>query len=74
MSVPEITWEDLMRAGLLVHPQASDRRLRIGNLLGIGYANGKQFFKRCSMFRITREEFEGALEKMERDIGGGRQE
>ena len=30
-------------------------------LLGIGYANGKQFYKRCGMFQITREEFQQAL-------------
>ncbi|MBB3072972.1 ribonuclease M5 [Paenibacillus baekrokdamisoli] len=60
-----ITTDDLMRAGLLIHPNAADRRLRMGNLLGIGYANGKQFFKRCSMFRITRDEFERALEQLE---------
>jgi ribonuclease M5 len=69
----EITGEDLMRAGLLVHPSAADRRLRMGNLLGIGYANGKQFFKRCSMFRITRMEFDLALEQMERETEGGSQ-
>lgn len=66
----EVSWDDLMQAGLLVHPNASQRRLRMGNLLGIGYANGKQFFKRCSMFRISRHEFEQALERMEREIGG----
>ncbi|MBW7455127.1 ribonuclease M5 [Paenibacillus sepulcri] len=66
-SQPEITWDDLMRAGLLVHANASERRLKMGNLLGIGYANGKQFFKRCSMFRITREEFELALTAMEQE-------
>ncbi|MBB3114094.1 ribonuclease M5 [Paenibacillus phyllosphaerae] len=70
---PEISWDDLMRAGLLVHSDASNRRLLMGNLLGIGYANGKQFFKRCSMFRITREEFEQALAQMEREIGGSGQ-
>ncbi|NBC73338.1 ribonuclease M5 [Paenibacillus sacheonensis] len=61
----EITMDDLMQAGLLVHPQASERRLKMGNLLGIGYANGKQFYKRCSTFRITREEFRRALQAME---------
>jgi ribonuclease M5 len=68
---PEIAWDDMMQAGLLVHPQASERRLRMGNLLGIGYANGKQFYKRCTMFRITREEFTAALMRMERELGGG---
>lgn len=61
----EIHWEDLMAAGLIVHPQAAARRLEMGKLLGIGYANGKQFYKRCQMFQITRREFEQAKMKME---------
>ncbi len=40
-----ITWDDLLEAGLIVHPRASSRRLAVGNALGIGYANGKQFFQ-----------------------------
>ena len=58
----QIAWEDLVDAGLIVHPDASNRREVMGKLLGIGYANGKQFFKRCQMFQITREEFARALE------------
>jgi len=60
----EITWSDLMDAGLIVHPDAAGRRLAMGKLLGIGYANGKQFHKRCTAFRITREEFLRALESL----------
>lgn len=58
----QIAWEDLMEAGLIVHPQAAERRKAMGRLLGIGYANGKQFFKRCRMFQISKTEFEKALE------------
>ncbi|MFX3634155.1 MAG: ribonuclease M5 [Candidatus Pristimantibacillus sp.] len=61
----EITWDDLMEAGLIVHPDAANRRLVIGKLLGIGYANGKTFFKRCTSFQISRDEFIEALRKME---------
>ncbi|KMU98136.1 DNA primase, partial [Acinetobacter sp. VT 511] len=45
-----IDWEDLIAAGLIVHPQAAARRMEMGNLLGIGYCNGKQFHKRLSVF------------------------
>jgi ribonuclease M5 len=62
LSESQIAWEDLMEAGLIVHPQAALRREVMGKLLGIGYANGKQFFKRCRMFQISRAEFEKALE------------
>ena len=60
----QIPWEDLMRYGLIHHPQAGKRRLLVGNLLGIGYANGKQFYKRCKMFQISKEEFLAALEQL----------
>ncbi|MBP2119340.1 ribonuclease M5 [Cohnella lubricantis] len=64
---PAIAWADLLDAGLIVHAEAAKRRERMGELLGIGYANGKQFHKRCVMFRITREEFANALEQLERE-------
>lgn len=73
----EIGWEHMMAAGLIVHPDASRRRLRIGNLLGIGYANGKQFYKRCAMLSITEAEFGHAVEQMEQELAaeerGGQQ-
>ena len=62
-----IAWSDLLDAGLIVHADAARRRARMGELLGIGYANGKQFFKRCTLFRITRAEFTQALERLEKE-------
>lgn len=64
----EITWEDLMEAGLIVHEDAANRRLIIGKLLGIGYANGKTFYKRCTSFCISKAEFEEALREMEKKL------
>ncbi|MEK0317856.1 toprim domain-containing protein [Cohnella sp. 56] len=64
---PEISWPDLIDAGLIVHPAAASRRERMGELLGIGYANGKQFYKRLGMFRITRTEFAEALRQLTRE-------
>jgi ribonuclease M5 len=63
----EIAWEDLMEAGLIVHQDAARRRLVMGKLLGIGYANGKQFYKRCTSFRISKDEFAAALREMEQN-------
>jgi ribonuclease M5 len=55
---PEVIfWSDLMAAGLVNHPQAAARREQMGLILGIGYCNGKQFHKRCRMYRISVEEF-----------------
>ncbi|MCD1261900.1 ribonuclease M5 [Paenibacillus athensensis] len=64
--VSQLTWADLMEAGLIVHAAAAARRLAVGNLLGIGYCNGKQFYKRCAMFQISREEFEAAVEHLDK--------
>ncbi len=61
----EIGWNDLIEAGLIHHPQAAKRRLEMGKILGIGYANGKQFHKRCAMFQISRGEFMAALQQID---------
>jgi ribonuclease M5 len=65
-AVSELTVEDLLRAGMLHRPDAAARRLAIGETLGIGYCNGKQFYKRCAAFRISREEFEAAVEQLDK--------
>lgn len=64
-AVSEISWEDLRSCGLVLHPQAAERRARMGALLGIGHANGKTFLKRCRVFQITRDEFWSAYKRME---------
>ncbi|WP_195576812.1 ribonuclease M5 [Paenibacillus sp. 1001270B_150601_E10] len=60
-----LTWGDLIEAGLTAHTGSSERRMRLGEILGIGYCNAKQFLKRCTAFQITREEFEEALDKLD---------
>jgi len=60
-----IDMEDLVDAGLMVHPDAAARRMAMGNILGIGYCNGKQFLKRLAIFQITRDEFVSALAQIE---------
>ncbi|MCM3130751.1 MULTISPECIES: ribonuclease M5 [unclassified Paenibacillus] len=64
---PLIDWQDLIEAGLIVHKDAANRRMMLGNILGIGYCNGKQLHKRLTMFQISREEFVRALEQIERE-------
>jgi len=63
----DITLDDLMRAGLIHRADAARRRRGVGRLLGIGYANGKQFLNRCRMFQITREELEEAVRAWEEE-------
>lgn len=65
-AVSQIDLEDVVQAGLLVHPQAAARRMLLGNILGIGYCNGKQLLKRLAAFQITREEFADALAQIEK--------
>ncbi|NOU98332.1 ribonuclease M5 [Paenibacillus sp. LMG 31456] len=65
----DITLEDLVAAGMIVHPQAASRRLAVGKILGIGYCNGKQFYNRCRMFQITRDEFAAAWRQLDKEEG-----
>lgn len=65
--VSQIRWEDLIQAGLISQSQAAAKRMEVGKILGIGYANGKQFFKRCTMFQIGREEFFAALDQLDKE-------
>ena len=62
-----IPWADLHAAGLIGGPKAKERRDRLGVLLHIGYANGKQLHKRLQTFRITLDEFKEALHRMEEE-------
>ncbi|MEB3102399.1 ribonuclease M5 [Ferviditalea candida] len=64
---PQIGWDDLLAAGLINHPDAAARRMKMGKLLRIGYANGKQFYKRCHIFQISREEFMVAWKKLDEE-------
>lgn len=65
-AVSRLSMNDLIEAGLISHPDAASRRLEVGKILGIGYCNGKQFFKRCAMFQISKEEFEAAVELLDK--------
>ncbi|SDW85755.1 RNAse M5 [Marininema mesophilum] len=58
---PLISWEAYLEAGLAGGKDSGKIRERLAEALGIGYANGKQFYRRLHLLRITREEFEEAL-------------
>lgn len=57
---------DLMMAGLVGHPDATKRRHRVGEILGVGQANAKQFLRRLNHFQISYEEFDAAMEELEK--------
>lgn len=58
----EFTMEDLVRHGLEGRAGAKDRRILLGQALGIGYGNGKQILARLNEYDIQREEFESCME------------
>lgn len=58
------TMEDMVTAGLCAGEAASDRRDRLGELLGIGYGNTKTFLRRLNNYGITVEEFKQALSSL----------
>lgn len=58
------TKEDLLKNDLSGNLDASSRRDKLGNILGIGYGNAKQFLKRLNKYGITREEFEEGLKQI----------
>ncbi|QQZ09486.1 ribonuclease M5 [Heyndrickxia vini] len=62
-----ITQEDLILAGLIGGDKAKGRRERLGELLKIGYTNGKQLHKRLMMFQISKEAFVEAYETVLRE-------
>lgn len=65
----EFTKDEIIGFGLAGGENSSKKREKIGEILGIGYSNSKQFLNRLNNFGVTREEFEKALERVEKDNG-----
>ena len=61
------TKEDLLQLGLMGSPSSAGKREKLGNHLGIGYANGKQFLHRLNSLGVTKEEFIKAIEELKLD-------
>ncbi|BCE17255.1 hypothetical protein RSC3_04611 [Bacillus paralicheniformis] len=64
---PEIEAQDLIEAGLIGGPLAKQRRERLGEILNIGYTNGKQLQKRLQMFQIKKSDYLSALDVVLRE-------
>lgn len=64
--VERFTKEDLVLCDLIGTPDSSERRAALGKILGIGYANGKQFLSRLNRFGITRDQLLKGLQKIEK--------
>lgn len=63
------TNEDLVDNGLSGGLNSREKRESLGEILGIGYSNSKQLLNRLNSFGVTREEFQLALERIEREYG-----
>ena len=50
-------------------PNAKERRIKLGNKLGIGYGNANQMLSRLNNYGITPEEFMDAIKKIEEQLG-----
>lgn len=63
---PAQTFElkDIIRNQLDGSANSSERRSKLGAMLGIGFANAKNFLKRLNNYGVSREEFELALSKL----------
>ena len=60
------TGADLLRAGISGSPAASEKRAKLGAMLGIGYANAKAFLQRLNHYGITPQEFQQAVAELEK--------
>ena len=56
--------EILFKYKLIGMPGAAERREKLGEILGIGYCNGKQILKRLNGYGITKEAFEEAMKEI----------
>lgn len=63
-TVEVFTIETLRQYNLLGGKDAAHRREKIGKILGIGYANGKQLLRRLNRFDISWEQFENAVRQL----------
>lgn len=60
----ELVKADLIDNGLIGGAKASQRRKRLGEILGVGHTNGKQLLKRLTMFNISKKQFNQAMTRV----------
>lgn len=66
-----ISRETLMKNGLINGPEAKKRREILGEVLNIGYTNGKQLYKRLRLFEVTPGDFENAMQIVKQKMKNG---
>lgn len=60
----EFTQDEILELGLFGGHGAKQKRAALGEALGIGYSNSKQFLNRLNNFGVTRKEFDKAIERL----------
>ena len=53
-------------------PNAKERRIKLGNKLGIGYGNANQMLSRLNNYGITKEEFIEAIKYVDEELEGNK--
>ena len=59
--------EDLIDNGFVSGSNAKERRIMLGDMLKIGYYNAKQLLKALNSFNISREQFNAAVKKINKN-------
>lgn len=65
----EIAWDQYIDLGFVGQPHSTQFREHVAMKLGIGYANGKNFFRRLQVLHIGKEELVQAIEQVRKDQG-----
>lgn len=61
------TMQDMMKYHLVHHTDSKKNRIRLGELLGVGYGNAKQLLRRLNHYRISEQEFCTSLDQMRKE-------
>lgn len=62
--------QDMFYFRLNGDPNAKERRIKLGNKLGIGYGNANQMLSRLNNYGITKEEFIEAINYVNKELEG----
>ena len=64
--------QDMFYFRLNGDPNAKERRIKLGNKLGIGYGNANQMLSRLNNYGITKEEFIEAIKYVDEELEGNK--
>ena len=65
----EFSYVDLNSNGLIGGESSKARRTMLGDLLGLGYCNGKALLKKLNLMLVSRKDFDEAIRKVNEKLG-----